>query len=285
MKEKINHNGHCLYCGSVSIKPFCDRQCYLDYVKIGHEKSIYNRNQYEQKQRILLTDRVIKRNIYIASKGKIKYADMTPEIITAKRQSILKLREHKAHLKQNQTLKQPAQKKTMTCCVCNNEFKSFIPHAKYCSIECSETIHKKHMRDAYIHKPKRKLKCKLCGSIFESNRWSARYCSDVCSQRAESSTKHIKARLRQKRLLDNTVVIELVTASYLYRRDGGKCQICKRKVNMKLKHPHPMSASIDHIIPVSKGGEHTKKNTRLAHMICNARRQDHYENDQLRLFG
>lgn len=35
---------------------------------------------------------------------------------------------------------------------------------------------------------------------------------------------------------------------------------------MSLKYPHSRSASIDHIVPLSKGGADTKANIRLAHL-------------------
>jgi hypothetical protein len=66
MKTKAIHNGHCLYCGKESESPFCNRQCYRKYVK-----SDYSDKDYEKKQRESLTDRVVKRNIYITSKGSI----------------------------------------------------------------------------------------------------------------------------------------------------------------------------------------------------------------------
>jgi len=39
---------------------------------------------------------------------------------------------------------------------------------------------------------------------------------------------------------------------------------------MSLKAPHPLSMSIDHIIPLSRGGTHEPDNVQLAHFICNS---------------
>lgn len=64
-----------------------------------------------------------------------------------------------------------------------------------------------------------------------------------------------------------------VTLERVIKRDGGICQLCGKPVDTtsagraRLYYP-----SIDHIIPLSKGGGHTWNNVQLAHMICNSRK-------------
>lgn len=67
-------------------------------------------------------------------------------------------------------------------------------------------------------------------------------------------------------------------------RDGYRCALCRRKVNMLLTAPHLMMASIDHVIPLSVGGDDTKVNVQLAHWLCNTRKGNRGV-DQLALFG
>jgi 5-methylcytosine-specific restriction endonuclease McrA len=52
----------------------------------------------------------------------------------------------------------------------------------------------------------------------------------------------------------------------IFERDGWICGICREVVN-------PEDATLDHIVPVAFGGGHTAANLRLAHGICNSRRQ------------
>lgn len=53
------------------------------------------------------------------------------------------------------------------------------------------------------------------------------------------------------------------------------CGICGKPVDFSLKYPHPMSACIDHIIPVSKGGHPSDiSNLQLAHFCCNRQKSD-----------
>lgn len=81
-------------------------------------------------------------------------------------------------------------------------------------------------------------------------------------------------------------VIDTVTVAALHKRDKGICSLCGKRVSLKLKFPHPMSATIEHIIPVSQeGSEHSFKNTALAHYSCNSSKQNRAVTQQLRLFG
>ena len=48
------------------------------------------------------------------------------------------------------------------------------------------------------------------------------------------------------------------------------CGICGKPVDKTLKSPHPMSATVDHIIPLDKGGHPSDlSNLQLAHRCCN----------------
>lgn len=48
------------------------------------------------------------------------------------------------------------------------------------------------------------------------------------------------------------------------------CAICGKPIDLSLKFPHPLSSSIDHVIPVSKGGHPSDiANLQHAHLQCN----------------
>lgn len=63
-----------------------------------------------------------------------------------------------------------------------------------------------------------------------------------------------------------------VLAAAVFARDDWTCGICSAPVNPDLAYPDPMSVSLDHIVPLSLGGEHTEANTRCSHLVCNVRR-------------
>ena len=53
------------------------------------------------------------------------------------------------------------------------------------------------------------------------------------------------------------------------------CGICGKPVDMQLKYPHPLSACVDHIIPIAKGGHPSDiDNLQLAHWQCNRAKSD-----------
>src|SRR5690625_1472658 len=53
------------------------------------------------------------------------------------------------------------------------------------------------------------------------------------------------------------------------------CGICGHPVDFSLKPPHPMSPTIDHIIPIAKGGHPSDiDNVQLAHWTCNRQKSD-----------
>lgn len=70
----------------------------------------------------------------------------------------------------------------------------------------------------------------------------------------------------------------------VFERDGWRC-FCGKKVDPRRRFPDPLSVSLDHVIPVSEGGGHTRANTRCSHLTCNVRRGAGGGGEQLRLVG
>lgn len=53
------------------------------------------------------------------------------------------------------------------------------------------------------------------------------------------------------------------------------CGICGKPVDFSYKNPHPLAPTVDHIIPVSKGGHPSDiSNLQLAHRCCNRQKAD-----------
>ena len=81
-----------------------------------------------------------------------------------------------------------------------------------------------------------------------------------------------RAKAHYRRAVRRGVEAEKFSPREIHERDGWICQLCDEPVDQDLAWPDPLSASLDHIIPLSHGGPHTRANTRLAHLVCNTRR-------------
>lgn len=167
-------------------------------------------------------------------------------------------------------------------CICNKWICK--PGRKYCSSECSNEI--KLMRQGC-----RNRACKRCkGSLGRVSRKT--YC-ERCRKllHQENKRKHRRSvgKNHRQRARQYGVCYEPVNRNKVFERDGWKCGICNRKVDKRLKHPNPRSASLDHIIPLSwriwEHG-HTYVNTRCAHFDCNVKRSNRIEQgEQLAMVG
>lgn len=73
------------------------------------------------------------------------------------------------------------------------------------------------------------------------------------------------------------VYVEPVSRTVVFQSDGGRCHVCHKKVDPKTWH-------LDHLIPLSLGGEHSYRNVAVACPKCNLRRGNTGP-AQLRLIG
>lgn len=60
------------------------------------------------------------------------------------------------------------------------------------------------------------------------------------------------------------------------------CALCGKAVDFSLKYPNPMAPSIDHIIPINRGGHPSDiSNLQLAHWTCNRQKSDKLQQENL----
>ena len=166
----------------------------------------------------------------------------------------------------------------LKCKNCDKPFISSNKGKKYCSETC--------YRDYYLRSPI-KRNCVVCGKeydfIFDDgfNVVCSKECQKELNRESHRNSKHIR-RIRKA-----TAFVEHVSTVKLFKRDRKRCQLCGKKLNLKRPVPHPLAATIDHIIPLSKGGEHSYRNTQLACFKCNCAKSNNQAagGEQLRMFG
>lgn len=82
---------------------------------------------------------------------------------------------------------------------------------------------------------------------------------------ATDNLSRVNEQSRIKRARIRNVYIERVVFEDVVERDKWLCGICGEHVNQE-------DATLDHIRPLSKGGEHSYANVQLAHLICNCKK-------------
>jgi 5-methylcytosine-specific restriction endonuclease McrA len=90
----------------------------------------------------------------------------------------------------------------------------------------------------------------------------------VCARTNRNRRAHPERRQQEKRRRRAQVrgaFVADISLDQLYVRDRGLCGICHL--------PVPRSeASVDHIVPLVRGGAHAPWNVQLAHRLCNSRK-------------
>lgn len=108
-----------------------------------------------------------------------------------------------------------------------------------------------------------------------NRRWAEENAEAVAAYKAQwcqDNPERVRDYGHRKRARKREAWVAPVSIRDLFDRDGGKCQICKWRVKWDLAYPDPMSKSVDHIVPLSRGGTHEPKNCQLAHLRCNVSR-------------
>ena len=73
---------------------------------------------------------------------------------------------------------------------------------------------------------------------------------------------------RRRALITATQTVP-VLRDEIAERDGYVCQLCYKSVDMSLPYPKWGSPSLDHSIPLTRGGTHHPANVTLSHLGCN----------------
>lgn len=139
----------------------------------------------------------------------------------------------------------------------------------FCSYQCKDANHKQDLKQAVLA-TKKERPCVHCGATIPvTMRADASFCSDDCNSAAHNVTRKIAKRAAYYRGDDPKRLDDLISKAAIAARDGYRCQLCGGRVAMWRTHPDPLSASIDHIIPLAHHGGNGDHNLQLAHLRCN----------------
>jgi 5-methylcytosine-specific restriction endonuclease McrA len=174
---------------------------------------------------------------------------------------------------------------------------------KYCSRDCSHSVEDKEHNKArakaknaanpepnrararawYKANPER-VKARIPKTLTPEQK--ARNAVNLRRWRKENPGKRNAQTARRRAKRRGWMLIsEPASVGYLHQRDNGRCGLCGGKVSLKRRWPDRLSPSVDHIIPLSRGGDDTRANKQLAHLGCNNSKRDRAVGEQLRLLG
>jgi hypothetical protein len=191
--------------------------------------------------------------------------------------------------------------KTRDCAGCTKPFRFDGNRKIYCSADCRKSV----ISAGPTKQPSRD--CKRCGSVFTTvgRKWN-RFCSDGCEQlthkerkqslRQSPTAKATRRRSKRahRRLYGKTwrsrcqvlgLPYEAVRIDLVFDRDRWRCQLCGCKTHRgKRGTAHPKAPTLDHIIPVTKGGGHLYSNVQCACRECNTMKGNRTNAGQLNMF-
>jgi len=150
------------------------------------------------------------------------------------------------------------------CPACQIAFTGNTAAQRFCSPKCRSVVHRAQTLrtracidcNADLSGTPSKVRCKQCAVVHRKKR--------AQGQRHE---RRLKAGARSERFKPIAI----------FERDGWICQLCQEPVDPERIFPDQLSASLDHKVPLSLGGDHTAANSQLAHLACNIRRHNNPE--------
>lgn len=166
--------------------------------------------------------------------------------------------------------------RSAVCVWCSRSFETNRDSTRFCSTECRKAETLRHLADKWRENNPRPAQyvytCDFCSGEIVRDRplgGSRRYHAD-CAVEAK------RARYRKKTVARQSATVRPSGVSLLavVERDGWACWLCGVMVDQSVPRTSRMGATVDHVVPLSKGGSDELENLRLAHWICNNKKSD-----------
>lgn len=151
--------------------------------------------------------------------------------------------------------------------------------SKYCSARCTTRA----SRSVPTHK-----QCDICGNEYslDGKRIDSLCCSDECQR--EMARRNYASKMKsdplfvlkvrsneyKRKARKKNAFLEEVDRDYVMARDKWTCHLCKEKIPKNAAWPDRLFGTLDHIIPLAKGGKHSYANIKAAHLTCNCSKND-----------
>ena len=154
------------------------------------------------------------------------------------------------------------------CVFCGGEVRrsaTGIPY-KYCSDSCvAKEARRRHVEEGRV--------CSVdgCGRAIQATGLCGSHYSIEWGRLNPGKRSARAHRYRARKL---AAFVEDVGRIEVLERDGWVCHICGESIGKELEFPHRLYGTLDHVVPLSKGGLHCLDNVKAAHWICNSLKRD-----------
>lgn len=116
-------------------------------------------------------------------------------------------------------------------------------------------------------------KCRVCSREFSRNHAGRKLCPECKAESTLVKRREYRKRRKHRARVQKPSSREVFSSIDVFNRDGWRCQLCGCRVRQyKRKRNMPREATIDHIIPLSRGGQHSIANCHTACRDCNSRK-------------
>ena len=144
------------------------------------------------------------------------------------------------------------------CSECNGAIPLEMKVRSTCSDRCDAERRRRIDRERYRENPDRR---KACIDSYNSERRA--------EWRRANPERYRESNRRRQEVIESTGS-EPLSREEVFQSGNWTCGICQEPIDPSLTWPHRDSATVDHIIPLSKGGKHVRENVQPAHLGCNA---------------
>ena len=164
---------------------------------------------------------------------------------------------------------------------CSWCFSIFIPKTvtgKYCSENCCTNSNRHFAKFGHVNYSTMRL-CS-CGRIAtppkekrhrQKSMGKSKLC-EICRSQKQKQANINRASSKYRVRAEVMKRGEKIEVDVLVLRDGFDCQICHEPIDWSKRGSRSLSPSLDHIVPISKGGEHVYENCRMVHFGCNSKK-------------
>lgn len=280
--KKASYNRVCVYCGIEftahdSRKKYCSRRC--KDIAIKNRKGIKCNTNTEPYRKIC------------AYCGR-SFETFRDTIKTCSKECSIAYRNHGTNTKRINTVEQWVNAKQdnfeyvshnndrikIRCRRCGTVLERTKSTVRYRNVECEhckevEKIVKARQKMMCfliaLKDAKTPRKCECCGKTFTSNYHSQKYCSERCKKNGKS----YRRRCRNYGVYYDPSVTRIKVVT----RDKNICQICGKTCNPNDRRwgsLGPDFPTLDHVIPLARGGTHTWQNVQCACGMCNSSKRD-----------